>query len=648
MDINTKEKFQILLNNLWYTWYSKHILPIIDLYGDGWRKNSPPSELIMQFGNKRLEEIISSQKSQIDFTYEEFIRYITDKNYNFDKLIAYFCLEYAFVDWLQIYSGGLGVLAADFIKQCSDSKVNCVGIGLFYHEGFFHQDFDNDGNQLERYIHQDADDYPLSLALDKEGHPIEVTVHFQNKEIYIRAWELKVGRISVYLLDTNYDKNKNWEDKKITARLYGGDKTTRIIQEFVLGIGGVRIIEKLGIKPEIYHMNEGHSAFLLFEILNKLINKDKHDFDTALIEAKKKIVFTNHTLKPAGNDVFEYDLFKSYFNDYCIKHNLDFDKLFQLGNDSDGHFSMTILGLNSAYISNAVSSIHAVAAKNLWPNYSLKPITNGVHLQTWISPEIQELLRKYIGENWFDINDVQQLQKVFDISNKELWQAHKSRKTKLIETINYQLNAQLNPDFLTIAWSRRLTAYKRPELIISDLDRLGRIVNNSKRPVQILIAGKSHPQDLEGKNILKNLNNCFQNNNFKGKVIVIPGYNWQLARRMVAGADIWLNTPYRFEEACGTSGMKAAANGGLNLTSKDGWADEIDWYKKGWVIAEDNPADSLYDILEFQIAPLYYDSLIGHYNIHWVEMMKYSINMILNNYSSRTMLQNYIVNVYNQ
>ncbi|MEI7579343.1 MAG: alpha-glucan family phosphorylase [bacterium] len=657
-----KAKFEYLLDNLWYTWNPHFILPIIDLYGDGWRKNSAPKEFISQFGVKRLEQILGDNAQGISDSFRLFQHYLHQTkwfgNYAeqsfYQKLhqhpIAYFSLEFGLVDWLQIYSGGLGVLAGDYLKEASDLGVPVVGVGIFYHEGYFHQDFGEYGEQLERYLNQDPVDYPLELVTDTEGNQLNIMVEVAGHQVFIRAWKLKVGAVPLYLIDTNYDKNKNWDDRMITGHLYGGDEDTRIRQEIVLGIGGARLLKAIQIEPSLYHMNEGHSGFLVLEEASQFV-KTGYNFSEAVTKAANKLVFTNHTLKQAGNDVFSHDLITKHLGSYTDDLNTDLESIFNLGKDdqyANGKFSMTTLGLRHARISNSVSILHGMAAKKLWPEYTLHPVTNGVHMPTWVSPEIHDILDKFVGESWHYPEISVDLSKILAIPAQAIWQAHLVRKTKLITSLNNELGLGLDPDALTIAWSRRLASYKRPDLITQDIERLKKVVNYPNRPVQILIAGKAHPKDTLGKEILQKMNAALNIPEFRNKVVIIPGYNWQLARRMTSGADIWLNTPYRFEEASGTSGMKACANGVLQLTTKDGWTDEIDWFKKGWVISEDNSIQSLFDTLEFQIMPLFFDAHPGEPNQYWVEMMLNSMLLVLQNYSTTRMWKDYLEKIYKQ
>lgn len=662
--LSDKKKFETLLANLWFTWNPHYILPIIDMYGDGWRKNIPPEALVANYGKEKLSEILKAKHWELCENLRLYKQYLTapklfDKEYAHDskyaKLkrnpIAYFCMEFGLVDWLQIYSGGLGILAGDYLKASSDMGVPIIGIGIFYHQGYLHQDFSPDGAQVENYIHQQPMDFDMELVKDEQNQPLIIDIILEDHIVKVRAWKQQVGVNSLYLLDTNFEANTEWEDRLVTGYLYGGDIENRIRQEIVLGMAGARLLEQLHIEPSIYHMNEGHSGFLVLEHTRAIMKKSGTDFGTALQEASKNLVFTNHTLKEAGNDIFDFILFERYLSPYLTDLKTDINTLFNLGDDkvySKGGFSMTVFGLKHAKVSNAVSKLHATAAKNLWKEHQLLPVTNGVHMPTWVSPEIHKLLDQHLSEAWHLSQKSMDFDRIQRIPHLELWNAHQQRKSKLIHSLNSELGLELNPDYLTIAWSRRLAAYKRPDLLLSDVARLEQIINDSRRPVQILIAGKSHPKDTIGKQILQKMNNIFNDNKFHNKIEIIPGYNWQLARRMVSGADIWLNTPYRYEEACGTSGMKAAANGVLQFTTLDGWTDEVDWYKIGWVISETDTAHSLYENLEKNILPLYYDQNSNGFNEYWVEMMLNSIQLSLENFSSERMLHDYLRTIYSQ
>lgn len=661
-ELTNLQKYKLLLANLWYTWNPHNILPLIDLYGDGWRKNLPPAVLINKLGEEKLDQLLDQESEGLAQSLKLFREYFTRKtwfdNYTqehpqFKKLtkhpIAYFCMEYGLIDWLQIYSGGLGILAGDYLKQASDMGIPFVGVGIFYHQGFFHQDIDHEGKQIETYILQDPKDFPLTLVKDQSGNDLLVEVEIAGHPVFVRSWELKIGKTKLYLLDTNFDKNSNWDDRMITANLYGGNIETRIRQEIVLGIAGVRLIKALNTDPSIYHMNEGHSAFLCLELARDIMLSQNVDFDFALERAKQNIAFTNHTLKQAGNDVFDFLLFEKYFGNYVKELKVDLNHLFDLGEEASyvhGGFSMTILALNFSKLANAVSKIHGQAAEKIWPAHPLVPITNGVHMETWIAPEIHALVDKYVGTDWHNPAMTTDYNKIKQIPPAELWEAHKIRKAKLINSLNAELGLNLNTEALTLAWSRRLVSYKRPDLIIANLEELKKNIVQTDMPLQILIAGKAHPADFIGKALLQKMNHSLAAPEFKNKVVIIPGYNWQLARRMVSGADVWLNTPYRFEEASGTSGMKASANGVLQFTTKDGWTDEVDWAQKGWEIGEESSHDHLHQILIQEILPLYFDRNPQGFNDRWLEMMLNSMILVLQNYSTERMMREYLEKIY--
>lgn len=655
------EQFDALTHNIWFTWNPHHQLPIEELYGGDWRKNQPQTGYSSEYAKERYETILKENAPEIrqsfrllsDYLSKEKTWFCTDctekENNKYNLMlqinpIAYFCMEFGLIDWIQIYSGGLGILAGDYLKQASDFGLPVIGIGIFYHEGFFHQDYSEDGHQVETYIHQDPTKYPLSLARDKDGEEIQISIEIVDHEVWVRAWRLKVGRVDLLLLDTNFDRNERWEDKMISGHLYGGDNDTRLRQEVLLGIGGSRILDVLGIEPSLYHMNEGHSGFLVLEQARKHIEFENMGFEQAIEKIKSKLIFTNHTLKQAGNDIFSYSEIQRFFGTYLDNLHTDLEHVFSLGKDqlyAGGGFSMTLLGMRNARMSSAVSKLHGKAAQKLWPEYSLLPITNGVHMPTWVSPRMHELYDEYVSEDWHNPEVVTDWERLKSIPADLLWKAHTENKHDLIELLNNELGLGLNPDALTIAWARRLASYKRPDLIMQDLEKLKQLVNNAEKPVQILLAGKAHPKDTIGKELLHKMWEAFQQPELKDKVVLIPGYNWQLARQMVSGVDIWLNTPYRFEEASGTSGMKAAANGVLQLTTLDGWTDEVDWAGIGWVIEEKDPVESLYRNLNSEILPAFFEN-----RDEWIHRMRSTIHRVIWEYSSQRMLKDYVEQLY--
>jgi len=667
MSAELKQQYLKILNNLYYSWDYKSELPLLEQYEEGWRRHPSPQSYLEDFGQNVLDKTLSKDETAITTAISRLDRYLAKPTW-FDKYcethsqfaqlkrnpIVYFCMEFGLVDWLQIYSGGLGVLAGDYLKESSDLGIPVVGIGLFYHQGYFHQTFTPEGRQVDEYLTQDPADFPFKLVSKIDGSPLYIEIDIKDHVVYAQAWKLQVGRVSLFLLDTNIEKNKLPEDRMISAHLYGGDNDTRIRQEILLGIGGARLLNNLNIDPSIFHMNEGHSGFLVLEIAKQIMQKRGVDFKTALEEVDSELVFTNHTLKPAGNDNFPYDLLASYLFAYTDDLNTDLETIFNLGRDDDysnGNFSMTMLGFRHAKVSTAVSKLHGVAASKIWPKYPLLSVTNGTHAPTWLNPDLYKLLEKYLGVDFLETPLEIDFSKIFTIPANEIWATHLKRKHKLINTLNKELNLYLNPDALTVAWSRRLASYKRPDLIISDIERMKRIVNNPEKPLQILIAGKAHPQDIIAVDLLQTINQELSsavNTELAHKVVVIPDYNWRLAKTMVSGSDIWLNTPFRFEEASGTSGMKASMNGVIQLTTLDGWTDEVAWEGKGFVVDHNDPITSLHDNLEFKVAPLFFDQNREGYNEVWVKMMKESIVLGLRDFSSSRMVRDYFEKVYSQ
>jgi len=426
----------------------------------------------------------------------------------------------------------------------------------------------------------------------------------------------------------------------ITSHLYGGDNDTRIRQEIILGIGGYRFAKARGIESSLVHLNEGHASFV---VLQKMIeDKGEGTLEERFNHAKSNILFTNHTLNAAGNDMFERELFYRYLRPYEEEIRASAEDVFNFGNDAkyaDDKFAMTILGLKGSAKANAVSLLHGEAAKKVWPDYPMEAITNGVHMPTWVGAKIQRLIEQYVDEHWENPLSVTDWNKIFEIPDNELWEKHLEHKYNMIDRINHVLGTNLSKDKLTIVWTRRFAAYKRPQIFLNDLNRLRNILDNTDKPVQFLIGGKAHPEDLIGKEILKEVLQVTNMDEFKDKVVFLTAYNWNLARYIVAGSDVWLNNPERFEEASGTSGMKSGANGGLQFTTLDGWTDEVDWSEKGWVLPQENIDEEIYNIIEQQIAPMYYS---GDVPTEWIKRMKNTMHVCLSKYNMGRMLGEYI------
>lgn len=662
LHMDKKQKLEFLYSNLHYIWNTFKGNYIDGLYGTEWTRNQSPLDVLRQVDKPVLDKFYEDNRVNIENSIrleQTYLRKETwfEKLSRTDKLlaqlylkpIAYFSLEFGLVDWLQIYSGGLGILAGDTIKEASDSGLPMVGIGLFYSQGYFYQRFTDDGWQLEDYLHQDFDDYPIETIKDQNGYTLTISVPLGEKSIKVRGWRVKVGRRSLILLDTNFSENADMEDRMITYHLYGGDQDTRIKQEIVLAIGGYKLLKAAGISPSILHLNEGHSAFAVLAQAQDIMASEGVDFAKALHKSRQNILFTNHTLKQAGNDVFPYELVEKYLSPCAKELGVDFREIFSLGVDpayAEGKFGMTILGLNNATKVNAVSKIHAEAAKNIWPDHAMVPVTNGVHHSTWVSEPIHKILDEYVSERWNEQGAAINWEKVDAIPPKALWLAHQETKKLLIHSIKNNCDIDVPENSLIFGWFRRLTAYKQPEVLTLDLDRLEAIVNNNERPVRFIFGGKAHPQDTQGKELLKEMYQIAQEPRFKGKLILIPDYNWRMARYLVSGSDVWINSPIRFQEACGTSGMKAAANGVIQFTTIDGWIDEIKDSGVIWEINDQLDPNQYFNQIEQSIMPTFWNRDETGVPQEWVSRAKQTMKIALSQYGTDRMLRDYIEILY--
>ena len=636
--------------------------------------------------------------AQVDNFVAGFDEYLAEKPRVFGKItaenpVAYFCAEYGVHNSLPIYSGGLGILSGDYLKSASDMNVPLVAVGLLYRFGYFRQKFAHDGWQTENYL--DSFDNPLALfpVLNDGGEPILVKVHIRGRDVFARAWLANVGRIKLYLLDTNVPENDD-VDRLITGHLYGGDTETRIVQEKVLGIGGVRLLRKLGVTPSVYHLNEGHSAFLTLELAREYLQANPSaDFDEAREKTREKCVFTTHTPVAAGNDAFPPEQVAECFDENFISAlKISQDELFALGRtkpeDQSELFGMTPLALRMARSANGVSEKHGEVSRELWlamfPEKSdaadvpITHITNGVHAPTWIAPTFQELFIKHIGADWQDTlkNQTAWQSAIGKIPDAEIFQTHLRLKQLLIafirlktfskqtgsqETINEHddTNRLFAPDVLTIGFARRVATYKRWNLLLSDLERLLKIINDADKPVQFVFAGKAHPQDKKAKAILQNLMTLDGNSEWHRRAVFIEDYDQEVARYLVQGVDVWLNVPVRPMEASGTSGQKVAMNGGLNLSVLDGWWIEGYNGENGFSIGEAADADhsdeekmnredaeSLYSVLENEVIPAFYEQDANGVQTVWIRRMKNALATLTPDFSSDRMLKDYIEKIY--
>ena len=601
--------------------------------------------------------------------------------------IAYFSTEFALAECIAVYSGGLGILAGDHLKSASDLGLPMVGVGLLYQEGYFRQYLSADGWQQESYPLNDLYNMPLWLHRDGDGNPLLISVEFPGRQVKAQVWQADVGRVPLLLLDTNIPENSP-EDQDITDELYGGDLEMRIKQEIILGVGGVRVLDRLGLNPTVYHMNEGHSAFLAIERLRMLMEKENLSFAQACEASTASNVFTTHTPVPAGIDIFPPHLMDKYFGHYYNPLGISRHEFLALGRantyDEGESFNMAILAIHLANYTNGVSRLHGKVARsmwqNLWPNVPqdeipIDHITNGVHTPSWVSRDMAELYDRYLGPNWReDPSDQTVWQGVNEIPDGELWRTHERRRERLVAVARRKLRQQLenrgappadiaqasevlDPKALTIGFARRFATYKRATLIFRDVERLARIVNDPERPVQIIFAGKAHPRDTQGKELIRQIVHISRRDEFRQRIVFLENYDMNLARYILQGVDVWLNNPRRPREASGTSGMKAAANGTLNLSILDGWWDEAYTSNVGWAIGRGEVYDDLnyqdevesrvlYELLEKEVVPLFYDRRRDGLPRRWIAHVKACISTICPAFNTNRMVSQYMEKAY--
>jgi starch phosphorylase len=598
------------------------------------------------------------------------------------QTIAYFSMEFAIHNSLPIYAGGLGILAGDYCKEASDLGLPVVGLGFMYPQGYFQQRINDDGWQQEIYRQLDFAECPISLVLKEDRQPLKISIELDSKAVLICAWKVKVGRVNLYLLDTALEENSP-ADRALSARLYGGDQETRLQQEVLLGVGGVRVLRALGIAPSIWHANEGHAAFMALERCRELVEAGA-EFCSAIQRVRASTVFTTHTPVAAGNDAFPRSLIEKYFRRYWERVGLGKDAFLDLGaQDAGGPFSMTVLGMRTSDGRNGVSDLHGAVCRKmwhgLWPQVEendvpIGSVTNGIHVPTWVAPQMAELYEKYLGDDWLEKHDDTGLWgRVETIPDEEMWSMHRWLKQKLIAYIRDQarrrwrenrcspahalaMGAMLDADALTVVFSRRFTDYKRAALIMQDANRLKRLVQDELRPVQIVFSGKAHPNDDYGKHLIQWVYNAARDPDYDGRIAFVEDYDMHIARYFVQGADVWLNTPRALNEASGTSGMKAALNGVLHLSVLDGWWHEAYDGANGWAIDDDGAspgqnndvqvANGLYHILEEQVVPLYYKRDFDGVPREWTRMMKRAIRTIVPTFCARRMVKEYTEQLY--
>ncbi|MFA7674604.1 MAG: alpha-glucan family phosphorylase [Endomicrobiia bacterium] len=689
-----------IAENMWWCWNSDAVELFRRLDRDIWEDSyHSPKAMLGLVGQERLEELAddNSFTSHVKRVKAELDKYMnmptwfakTFPEHHKDKRIAYFSTEFAIHESVPIYSGGLGVLSGDHLKSASDMGLPLVGIGLLYKNGYFKQRLSTDGWQMEEYNMNHFFRMPLQLVTKEDGTPLTISMSLpQSQNVYARIWKMQVGRVSLYLLDTDYYKNSP-EDRAITGELYGGDKEMRIKQEKLLGVGGMRALEALNIEPSVIHINEGHSAFLILEKIRVLMNSKGLSFNEAQKVVKATCVFTTHTPVPAGNEVFSSSLAFAYFEPLCKKIGLTKEQFLSLGRDykveaCDKDFSMTILALKACGKANGVSRLHATVSRqmwqNIWPELPRKEIpithiTNGIHTNTWISYEFAGLFQRYLGDSWIDEPADQTVwERVADIPDAEIWRSHERRKERLVSFARSRLKNQLerrglskhiiryadevlDPEALTIGFARRFATYKRGNLIFRDLERIKRILLNKDMPVQIIIAGKAHPKDDKGKEIIKSIIALTANPELRYKIVFLEDYDMNVAHYLVQGVDIWLNNPLRPEEASGTSGMKAAVNGAINFSVLDGWWCEGYNGDNGWTIGftetysdleyqNEIESKSMYEMLEKEIVPLFYNRGQDDLPRGWIKKMKICMQTIGPMFNTNRMIEQYTRKFY--
>ncbi|WP_329904920.1 alpha-glucan family phosphorylase [Porphyromonas pogonae] len=683
------EKLDILAHNLWWVWNYKAQDLFKKISPSLWEETEGnPVMMTRALTTSVINEITENTElmAEIDAVYQDFHNYMKQPINSQRPSIAYFSMEYGLTNVLKIYSGGLGVLAGDYLKEASDSRVDMAAVGFLYKYGYFNQGLSADGQQIANYEAQDFTQLPIKQVMNSDGTPMILEVPFSTHSVFCYIWKVDVGHVSLYLMDSDIDMNSNW-DREITHKLYGGDWENRMRQEYLLGVGGIMLLNKLGIKKDVYHMNEGHAALMTAQRLVDYVQNEQLSFDVALELVRASSLYTVHTPVPAGHDYFTEDLFGKYLGHFPHKLNISWQEFIDMGRENPGsneRFSMSVFALNTCQEANGVSLLHGKVSQKMfspvWKGFFAEElhvgyVTNGVHLPSWASPEWHEFYVNLFGKDYLEKQDQEELwSAIQSVPNKEVWEVRKALKNHLVDFIrkNYgekwirdngnpeqsiQLLEGINPDALLIGFGRRFATYKRAHLLFTDLDRLSRIVNDAEHPVQFIFTGKAHPADGGGQALIKHIMQISRRPEFIGKIIFLENYDIRLAKVLIAGVDIWMNTPTRPLEASGTSGEKAEMNGVLNLSVLDGW-----WYEgyrknAGWALTDKRTfkdqqfqdkldAATIYDLLEHEIIPLYFSKEEKDFSDDWVQYIKNSMNFIAPHYTMKRMLDDYYSKFY--
>jgi starch phosphorylase len=692
------QSLHTLAYNLWWCWHPDAVALFRRIDPDLFDAvDHSPVRLLSSVGQGRFDELAADTDflAHLDRVAAALAGYLSAKTWFQTQhpdaqaaRIAYFSMEFGIHESVPVYSGGLGVLAGDHLKSASDLGLPLCGVSLMYREGYFRQYLNADGWQQERYPENDFFNLPLVAAADADGDPIHVIAPLPGRDVLLKVWRIQVGRVPLYLLDANIPQNRA-DDRAITSQLYGGDQTTRIQQEIVLGIGGYRALRAVGFEPTVCHMNEGHAAFCALERTRVLMGERKLDFDTALEAAKAGTCFTTHTPVPAGNDAFPPHLIESYLGGYLGELGVDRGKLYTLGRQHPGNdgepFGMTVLAIKTSNTSNGVSALHGEVSRKMWQaiwptlpaaEVPIGSITNGVHTASWVAPEVEQLFARYISaDREASPTDFAVWQKADAIPDAELWRTHEKSRERLVRLCRSRLKAQLqrrgaspaevrgadevlDPEALTVGFARRFATYKRGDLIFREAERLARLVNDAKRPVQLVFAGKAHPKDNGGKELIARVAQMARRPEFRKRVVFVEDYDMNVARHLIHGVDVWLNNPRRPLEASGTSGMKVAANGGLNLSILDGWWVEGYDGTNGWAIGageeyagndaygDEVEGRTLYELLEHEVIPLFYDRGPDGLPRAWLQRMKRALSTLVPVFNTNRMVDEYLTRCY--
>lgn len=685
------EVLREMSTNLWWVWNHEGAKLFGKIDPELWKKTEGnPVVLLQNLSFKRIEEILANEElmAEIKKVYKDFRTYVDVKPDMTKPSIAYFSMEYGLTNVLKIYSGGLGILAGDYLKEASDNNIDMCAVGFLYRYGYFTQTLSMDGQQIANYEAQNFSSLPLVQMMEANGEPMILEVPYPGRTVYANIWKVNVGRVPLYLMDTDIPQNSEW-DRSITHQLYGGDWENRMKQEYLLGIGGILMLNKLGIKKQVYHCNEGHAALINVQRMVDYIQKDGLSFNQALEVVRASSLYTVHTPVPAGHDYFDEDLFGRYMGEFPGKLGISWQEFIDMGRVNPGSnekFCMSTFALNTCQEANGVSWLHGKVSQRMfapiWKGYFPEElhvgyVTNGVHMPTWAATEWKEFFYSRFHKNFYkDQSNQKYWEAIQSMPDEEIWEIRKTLKNKLIKYIKNEYKTtwlknqgdpakvvsildKINPNALLIGFARRFATYKRAHLLFTDLNRLAKIVNNEQFPIQFVFSGKAHPADGGGQGLIKHIIEISRRPEFEGKIIFLENYDMRLARHLISGVDVWLNTPTRPLEASGTSGEKAEMNGVLNLSVLDGW-----WYEgyregAGWALTDKRTYDNqqyqdqldaatIYNLLESEVIPTYYARNSKGYSPDWIQYIKNSMSQIAYDYTMKRMLDDYIDRFYNK